>query len=230
MKKRVLSFLTVLCLICSLFPHTALADDTRYEYRLPNQSSVSAYLYYILDENGNAIIVGTNKENHYATHIPKSIENHLVVRIESLTYTNSNNEVSIPSVTIPDSVTSIGDKAFYNFTTQGIVIPNSVISIGDRVFGNCKSLGKMTIPNSVITMGSYVFSGCTNLKTVVLPDTIAEIPSGTFSGCTSLSELSMPKSITAIGSSAFSNCKSLILLLPLASMHFITAKTLIAIL
>jgi len=62
MKKRVLSFLTVLCLICSLFPHTALADDTRYEYRLPNQSSVSAYLYYILDENGNAIIVGTNKE------------------------------------------------------------------------------------------------------------------------------------------------------------------------
>ncbi len=65
------------------------------------------------------------------------------------------------SVTIPNSVKSIGDRAFkWCFFLQSVTIPNSVTSIGDEAFSDCNSLQSVTIPNSVKSIGNSAFSLC----------------------------------------------------------------------
>jgi hypothetical protein len=83
---------------------------------------------------------------------------------------------SLASVTIPNSVTSIGGGAFYNCSSlASVTIPNSVTTIGDNAFSGCSSLASVTIPNSVTTIGSYAFDGCVSLAPVTIPNTVDTI-------------------------------------------------------
>lgn len=94
--------------------------------------------------------------------------------------------------TIPNSVTSIGDLAFYccnNLTS--VTIPDSVTTIGEMAFaanssGN-SSLTTITIPDSVTSIGDYAFSLCDNLKSVTIGKSISTIGDGAFSDCYRLS-------------------------------------------
>ena len=70
---------------------------------------------------------------------------------------------SLTSVTIPDSVTSIGNSAFSGCALTSITIPGSVMNIGDRAFSSCGSLTSVTIPDSVTSIGDDAFAGCDNL-------------------------------------------------------------------
>ena len=73
-------------------------------------------------------------------------------------------------VTIPNSVTTIGNWAFENCRRlKNIVIPKSVTTIGDNAFLNCSSLEYIVIPNSVTTIGENIFKRCSNLKNVKAP-------------------------------------------------------------
>ncbi len=77
---------------------------------------------------------------------------------------------SLTSITIPDSVTSIGNYAFlYCDSLTSITIPDSVTSIGNYAFEHCDSLTSITIPDSVTSIGSSAFSGCSNLQSITLP-------------------------------------------------------------
>ena len=110
---------------------------------------------------------------------------------------------SLQSVTIPDSVTSIGDSAFSCCSSlQSVTIPDSVTSIGGRAFGECSSLQSVTIPDSVT-------SWCTSLQSVTIPDSVTSIDESAFSWCTSLQSVTIPDSVTSIDESAFSWCTSL---------------------
>lgn len=66
---------------------------------------------------------------------------------------------------IPDSVTHIGDCAFYGCSglTQ-ITLPDSVTQIGVSTFGYCSSLTRITIPDSVTQIGEAAFSFCSSLR------------------------------------------------------------------
>ena len=111
---------------------------------------------------------------------------------------------------IPNSVTSIGDSAFYDCRSlSNIVISNSVTSIGDSAFEGCKSLGSLVIPNSVTNIGKGAFKWCKSLAEVVIPNSVANIGEFAFCGCSSLAEVVIPNSVTNIGKGTFANCSSL---------------------
>ena len=91
---------------------------------------------------------------------------------------------AVISYIIPDSVTSIGDRAFSGCSFLfGIVIPSSVTSIGDRTFCGCSFLTEVDIPDSVTSIGNGAFYDCNSLRSVVIPDSVTSIGERAFSGC-----------------------------------------------
>ena len=117
---------------------------------------------------------------------------------------------SLTSVTIGNSVTSIGNSAFFNCTSlTSVTIGNSVTSIGNSAFSYCKSLTSVTIGNSVTSIGDGAFADCTSLTSIVIPDSVTSIGSYAFADCTSLTSIVIPDSVTSIGNEAFSSCTSL---------------------
>lgn len=97
---------------------------------------------------------------------------------------------SLPSITIPNSVTTIGKAAFaYCTSFTSIDIPSSVTSIGDGAFSDCENLIFINIPNSVGSIGGYAFRYCTSLPSITIPNSITSIGLMTFLGCTSLTEI-----------------------------------------
>jgi hypothetical protein len=94
-------------------------------------------------------------------------------------------------------------------TLTGITIPNSVTSIGEQAFRGCINLSSVIIGNNVKTMGEYAFYECTSLTSVTIPNSVTRIERSTFRGCTSLTRVNIPNSITIIEGYAFSNCTSL---------------------
>ena len=125
------------------------------------------------------------------------------------------NCASLTSVSIPKSVTYIGDGAFYGCTNlasvdicQGEL--TDVFYIGDGAFENCTNLNTVTILGNFIpiTIGNSAFLGCTNLNTVTIPEGITYIGNSAFEGCTSLANIFIQE-VVNIGSSAFKGCTNL---------------------
>ena len=90
----------------------------------------------------------------------------------------------------PNSVTSIGDRAFSDcYALSSVSIPNSVTSIGHSAFSICSSLTSVTIPNSVTSIGNSAFYGCSALTSVTLPNTLAHIGWLAFCSCPNISSV-----------------------------------------
>ncbi len=146
---------------------------------------------------------------------------------------------NLTGVTIPNSVTKIGERAFVYcdslkefksefaspdgrcliinreliaFAPAGITeytIPDSVTTIGYDAFGYCTNLTSVTIPNSVKTIGEHAFYGCQSLKSVTIPDSVTTIGEQAFSNCINLTSVTIPNSVKTIGKLAFLNCSNL---------------------
>ena len=102
-------------------------------------------------------------------------------------------------------VTSIGDNAFRNVSClNSIIIPNSITRIGNYAFYNCE-LGSVIIPNSVTSIGDYAFYHC-GLSSVTIPNCVTSIGNYTFSECRKLTSVTIPNSVTSIGDNAFEGC------------------------
>ena len=114
------------------------------------------------------------------------------------------------AVTIPNSVTSIGEDAFWGCNAlTSITIPNSVTSIGSSAFLDCDALTSITIPNSVTYIGRNAFWGCDALTSVTIPNSITSIADNTFYDCIALTSVTLPNSVTSIGKDAFWGCNAL---------------------
>ena len=117
---------------------------------------------------------------------------------------------SLTSITLPESVTSIGDYAFYYCSSlTSITIPEGVTSIGGFAFRGCSGLTSITIPEGVTSIGECAFNGCTSLTAITLPEGVTSIGYSAFYGCSRLTSITIPESVTSIGDNAFSGCSSL---------------------
>ena len=117
---------------------------------------------------------------------------------------------TLQSITIPNTITSIGGYAFYNCTgLTSVEIPNSVTSIGEEAFRSCYGLTSVTIPNSVTSIGDWAFRNCTGLTSVTIPNSVTSIGECAFSDCTGLTSVTIPKNVTKIGGYAFNGCTGL---------------------
>ena len=104
------------------------------------------------------------------------------------------------SVTIPDSVTEIGNEAFYGCTTlTSVTIPDSVTSIGKSAFGYCISLTSITIGNGVSSIGYWVFSHCDSLTSITIGNGVTSIGDYAFYECSSLAEVYCKPTIPPTG-------------------------------
>ena len=139
-------------------------------------------------------------------------------------------EVVVPQISpAGDTVTGIGEKAFYNCTAvTGITLPNTIKTIGTRAFSNCWTLTEFTIPESVTSIGTQIFYESSNLKTIYynadcpFNDNMKNTPSVdhvVFGGKTVLNSICLNAAniktveildgVTSIGNTAFNGCSSL---------------------
>lgn len=142
-------------------------------------------------------------------------------------------ETALEIVTLPESITTIGNEAFYNcrsltsiqlpaslrvigdFTfiycdsLRSVTLPDGLERIGRSLFAFCYSLTSVTLGEGITTAGMEMFLGCSSLTTVVLPESFSIVSFRFFSTCTSLTSITLPANITEIGKIAFEDCTAL---------------------
>ena len=155
---------------------------------------------------GRSVMAGYNISGNVV--IPSSASNNgITYRVTEIAVDGFRARNKLISVTIPDSVTTIGKSAFSNCSgLQSIEIPDSVTSIGDSAFYGCNSLSSIEIPGSVTVLQSMLFWKCTGLTDVVIGNGVTTIGESAFSFCESLTHLTIPDSVTDIRNAAFNYC------------------------
>lgn len=112
-------------------------------------------------------------------------------------------------VTLPNSVTIIGDSAFERTDLKSITMPIGVTSIGNNAFYLCTGLTSVVIPNGVTNIGNYAFRLCLKLNSVAIPSSVTSIGDGAFRDCSTLSIITSLRMIEpSITSSTFNGVAS----------------------
>ncbi len=173
------------------------------------------------DKIGTAEIISTSSSISGSLTIPATVGDgdYAVTTIESSVFSGRD---GLTSVTIPNSVTTIGSFAFSwcaelkeinvdegnaHYSSDGGVLYNKAQT--ELIQAGGAFSGSYTIPNSVKTIGDYAFCECSGLTSVTIPNSVKTIGEGAFQGCSSLTSVTIPNSVTTIGGSAFSFCSGL---------------------
>lgn len=197
MKKRILSLLLVLLMVVSLVPTAAMAEDDVVAYEVTGGN-----IYF---DQATGTITDCDESVTEAT-IPAEING---VAVNSIGGGSFNGCSILTSITLPNSITSIGVCAFEGTGITSIELPTSLTIIDMFAFFNCTTLTSITIPGSVTSIGKYAFKGCAGLVSVTLPDSVTSIRQNAFQNCTGLISVTFPDSKIYIEQEAFRGCTSL---------------------
>lgn len=136
--------------------------------------------------------------------IPAEVKGSPVIGIAESAFEGSKR---LQSVSIPSSVKSIGERAFYRCKNLHTVeLHEGLTEISDSAFENCESLKRIEIPSSVVRIGNFAFHFCRDIEEIIFHEGIKTIGDSAFAACTSISSLTFPESLESIGAEAFSYC------------------------
>ena len=159
---------------------------------------------YSLDDDGNATITGYSG-GVSALAIPHTIDGHTVVAIGDGAFRGS----CLVNVTIPDTITEIGGRAFEECKQlSSVQLSNNLERLDSYAFANCTSLTSIRIPKS-LEVSNWPFDGCSALQNVEFEQGITRIPGNLFCKCSGLTTVTIPDTVTEIGGRAFEECKQL---------------------
>ena len=246
--KRLISLLVAVCMMITMLPLsavTAFAADTSSS--TVYEATVDGYKYaYTVNADGNATItdflgpVASTSTGSYDITIPEKLDDHPVTGLGESSFSGTYSPDhpknytllsfcnQIQSVTIPESVTSIGKSAFEDCSNlDSLTIKGVATSIGAYAFGSCTSLTSLSLVGSFQTIGDYAFVSCgmtsltidatitsiekyafssRSLTSLSLTGNVQKIGDYAFYSCPSLKTVTLPKSLTSIGSHAFDFC------------------------
>ena len=116
----------------------------------------------------------------------------------------------LESVTIRDTVTSIGAQAFSGCAAlKSVTIPGRVTKLGKSAFRQCTGLTEVVMESGTSVIADHAFDGCAALTRIILPDGVTSVGSCAFENCGAAAVVMIPESVTSIGVCAFYNCPSL---------------------
>ncbi len=220
-------------IVALLVPFVAVADGscsttidglnyTLY-YLGDHESAVAEYVSVCIpDDFSGAAIIAPSVTVIYSWRVQVGYENGSpiyetrsknlkgkVTTIYGIYGSGSSQHPNLTSVSIPNTVTTIGDYAFRKSAITSIIIPNSVTIIGDLAFASCRNLTNIDIPNSVISIGAQAFNCCESLTELTIPNSVTIIGNNAFNSCNRIRTVTIPNSIEEINSSAFKGCSSI---------------------
>ena len=116
---------------------------------------------------------------------------------------------NITEIIIPEGITHIQDRAFYNCKKLvRVVFPSTLLYIGESAFLGCESLEKIVLPPSLKLIDTSAFMSCKNLSSISLGNGVITIKQKAFCG-TAIESITIPNSVYAVGSKAFAHCPNL---------------------
>ncbi len=198
MKKTIAAFLCT-ALLLALLPRPALAS--------PGDTYDDGYYSYL--EHGEGLLSITDYHGSYDNiTLPSSYKGMTVTQVANSAFYD---EQLVRIVTLPDTISTVGEHAFDNYLSGSIYQVNlnqGLLAIRTYAFART-GFRELVLPDSVKIMDARAFTECQNLKTVTIGKGLTGISREAFAYCPSLAEVVIPSNVTAIGTEAFHGCSSL---------------------
>ena len=225
--KRLISLLVAVCMMITMLPLsavTAFAADTASSTE--QEISVGDYKYaYTVNADGSTATitefrgpVDPKNTGPYDIDIPEKLGNYTVTVLGEDSFSTDDfdsplydiHHTKIHSVTIPQSVTSIGKDAFAQCRAlQSLTIDDAATSIGDWAFDECYKLTTLSLGKKITTIGDYAFYDCRILNNVTIPQSVTSIGDQAFGCCYGMDSFTIKDAATSIGEYAFWDCQKL---------------------
>ena len=225
--KRLISLLVAVCMMITMLPLsavTAFAADTSTVHEANDGEGIYRYAYKENEDGETVTIteflgpVDPANPGPYDIDIPEKLDGYTVTGLGEDSFSTDNDRSplyeihhkKIHSVTIPQSVTSIGDGAFAECEKlDSLTINDAATSIGDWAFDECYVLSSLSLGKNITTIGDYAFYDCRILNNVTIPQSVTSIGDHAFEFCYNMDTLTIKDAATSIGEYAFSHCESL---------------------
>lgn len=197
------------------------ADDTQSDSEEKEYNDFTYYTRFNEENNRTEAVITGYKGIDNDLVIPDSIDNAVVTSIGVKAFAESN---QFESITIPDSIESIGEDAFWECNGLKKVYVSSIedwckikfentfsnpINYGSKIYIDGELATDITIPKGITKICDYAFENCDTITNVVIPNSVISIGDSAFNCCSNLKNISIPNSVVNIGEGAFSSCFNL---------------------